>query len=60
MNIGNKIQALRNSKLWTQEQLAEMAGVSERTISRLENGEKIGKFNLQKIMDALNITDRSS
>ncbi|WP_341299736.1 helix-turn-helix transcriptional regulator [Lysinibacillus sp. FSL H8-0500] len=54
MNIGKKIQSLRNSKLWTQEQLAEMAGVSERTISRLENGEKIGKFNLQKIMDALN------
>ncbi|WP_431810642.1 helix-turn-helix domain-containing protein [Lysinibacillus capsici] len=56
MNIGKKIQALRNSKLWTQEQLAEMAGVSERTISRLENGEKIGKFSLQKIMDTLNTT----
>lgn len=54
MNIGKKIQALRDSKLWTQEQLSEMAGVSERTVSRLENGEKIGKFSLQKIMDTLN------
>lgn len=54
MNIGEKIKVLRNSKLWTQEQLAEMAGVSERTVSRLENGGKISKFSLQKIMDTLN------
>lgn len=56
MKTGKKIQRLRNSKLWTQEQLAEKSGVSERTISRLENGETISKDSLQRILHALGVT----
>ncbi|NTZ19181.1 XRE family transcriptional regulator [Paenibacillus sp. JMULE4] len=36
MHIGLKIKQLRKLKLLTQAQLAEISGVSERTIRRLE------------------------
>lgn len=36
--IGLKVQALRKTKKMTQEQLAEIAGVSWRTMSNLERG----------------------
>lgn len=36
--LGNHIRLLRNEKKLTQEQLADMAGVSENTIATLESG----------------------
>jgi y4mF family transcriptional regulator len=36
--LGNHIRALRNKKGLTQEQLADLAGVSENTIVTLESG----------------------
>ena len=38
LQIGLKVQALRKTQNMTQEQLAEIAGVSWRTISNLERG----------------------
>ena len=35
----DKIKMWRKERLWTQEQIAEMAGVSLRTIQRIEKGE---------------------
>lgn len=37
--IGNFISACRNEKGLTQAQLAEMLGVSDKSISRWENGD---------------------
>ena len=39
MEIGKKIQALRESRNLTQEELAELMGVSTRQLQRLESGE---------------------
>lgn len=36
----NKVKALRLARAWSQEQLAEMAALSVRTVQRIENGEQ--------------------
>jgi transcriptional regulator with XRE-family HTH domain len=36
--VGERVRALRKSKNWSQEQLAEKAKVSQGTLSRIENG----------------------
>lgn len=38
MEIADRIRALRESKGWTQEDLAEEAGIGPATVSRLERG----------------------
>lgn len=53
LHIGQKIKELRNLKLWTQEKLAEIASVSERTIRRLEAGENTQKETLLLVLNAL-------
>lgn len=53
MHIGLKIKELRNLKLWTQAQLAELSGVSERTIRRLEGTGKAESATLLSILKAL-------
>lgn len=53
MHIGFKIKELRNLKLWTQAKLAEIAGVSERTIRRLEAGGNAEKETLLLVLNAL-------
>lgn len=53
MHTGQKIKELRNLKLWTQSKLAEIAGVSERTIRRLEAGENTEKETLLLVLNAL-------
>ena len=48
VEIGEKIRALRESKGMSQEQLAELIGVSKNSISKYENGQaemKIGVYN---------------
>jgi len=37
MTVGEKVRKYRTKRKMTQERLAEMAGVSRKTISRLEN-----------------------
>ncbi|MDZ7324824.1 helix-turn-helix domain-containing protein [Kosakonia sacchari] len=36
----NKVKALRLARAWSQEQLAEMAALSVRTVQRIENGDQ--------------------
>lgn len=38
--MSNKFREYRLARAWSQEQLAEMAGLSTRTVQRIENGEQ--------------------
>ena len=38
----SKVKAMREANDWSQEQLAEMAGLSTRTIQRIERGQRAG------------------
>ena len=40
MNSSNQVKQLRLQHAWSQEQLAELTGVSVRTIQRIENGDR--------------------
>lgn len=40
MNSSHQVKQLRLQRAWSQEQLAELAGVSVRTIQRIENGDR--------------------
>lgn len=53
MHNGLKIKELRELKLWTQEQLAEIAGISERTVRRFESTGNVQNATLLSIMEAL-------
>ena len=52
-NIGNYIANKRKQKNYTQEQLAELLGVSNKTISKWENGESYPEMD--KILKLCNI-----
>ena len=45
MTLGEKIQALRKSHSWSQEQLAERIGVTRQALSKWENGTAIPDTN---------------
>ncbi|MBL3645522.1 helix-turn-helix transcriptional regulator [Bacillus sp. RHFB] len=53
MHKGLKIKELRNLKLWTQAQLAEISGISERTVRRIESTGKAESATLLSILKAL-------
>lgn len=58
-SFGNKLKYLRNLKGLTQAQLAELAGVHEKHISKLEIGfYKPNYETLQKVYKALEIEDK--
>ena len=40
MSDSNKFRSLRLSRAWSQEQLAELSGLSVRTVQRIENGDQ--------------------
>jgi transcriptional regulator with XRE-family HTH domain len=42
MSSSNQVKQLRLQRAWSQEQLAELAGLSVRTIQRIENGDRPG------------------
>lgn len=57
MSIGSNIRRLRRAKDWTQEQLAEMVGVSRPLIAQLEGNLKPPTVPLGKaIAEALGCT----
>lgn len=57
MNIGERIKKFRYEKGLSTYQLSQMIGVSQSSISKLENGKrKIDSDFLEKIADALNIS----
>lgn len=51
--VGRRISATRLERQMTQAQLAEAAGVSKRTVERLENGEPTQLANLIRCLRAL-------
>ncbi|MCM1264743.1 MAG: helix-turn-helix domain-containing protein [Candidatus Gastranaerophilales bacterium] len=54
--FGRKLQQIRKSKGLTQEKLAELAGVHEKHISKLELGTYKPSFNtLSKVLSALDL-----
>lgn len=56
--LGRQLEQLRLSKNINQSALAAEAGVSRRTITRLENGEGISLDTLIRVMRALGVADR--
>ena len=56
--LGQKLERLRLSKNINQSVLAKEAGVSRRTITRVENGEGISLDTLIRVMRALGVVDR--
>lgn len=56
----NKIQLLREENRLTQKELAEKAGLSLRTIQRIEAGNIPKGFTLKALAESLNTTDRKS
>ena len=57
-DLGRRIELLRLSRNIQQLQLAREAGVSRRTITRLENGESVSLDTLLRVMRALGISGR--
>lgn len=54
--VGRRIRELRQKKGWSQEELAEEAGLHRTYIGQVERGEKsIGVENLFKIAKALGV-----
>ena len=56
--LGRRLEALRLSKNRNQSQIAQEAGVSRRTITRLENGQGVSLDTLIRVMGALGVVDR--
>lgn len=55
--IGIRIKTIRLSENMRQEELAELAGVSSKTIARLENGSSLSLDNFLSIMRVLRILE---
>lgn len=53
--VGERVKLARQTRLLTQAALAAKAGVSVKTVSRIEQGEDATLTTLQKIADALAI-----
>lgn len=56
MYNGRKIRELRELRCWTQEQLAEIAKLSPRTIQRLEKGQPASLESLRAVSQALQVS----
>jgi len=55
--VGQRIRALRKERKWTQEWVAEKAGVSVRYYAQVERGQRNPSLvSLQKIADGLGVT----
>ncbi|QGY32656.1 helix-turn-helix domain-containing protein [Pantoea cypripedii] len=52
----NKFRALRLERAWSQEQLAELSGLSTRTVQRIENGERPGLETLSALAAVFGVT----
>ena len=51
----NPVKAIRQSRLLTQQQLAELSGVGVNYISRIENGGGFGLQTAQRLAEALRV-----
>lgn len=55
MSLGDEIRAARLEHHWSQQQLAEVAGVSRPTVARVEGGEDVSTATLEKVAAALGL-----
>jgi len=55
LELGKKIQHLRKSKKWSQDDLEQYSGITKRTISKIENGfiDEVGIKKVELILDLL-------
>lgn len=53
--FGGVVKAQRKAKGWSQEQLAQAAGLSRPTVARLESGSAVSTATLAKIANSLGI-----
>jgi len=53
MSLGDEIRAARLTREWSQQQLAEAAGVSRPTVARVEGGEDVSTATLEKVAGVL-------
>ena len=55
-NVGEVIQEARRSRLWSQEKLSEVTGLSQSQISRIEAGERsVSLYTIAQIAKILRI-----
>ena len=56
--IGARIAALRKMNKWSQQQLADLAGISRQHVGRIEKGElvSVAYVTIQQIAEALGMT----
>ena len=55
--LGRRLAQARINSEWTQAMLAQEAGVSKRTVERLEAGGSIQSVNLIRVLRALNLLE---
>jgi len=60
LDICKRVMAVRLMKNINQRTIAEMAGVSQRTISRMENGKGVTLDTFIRVMSALGLADQFS
>lgn len=53
--FGGVVKAQRKAKGWSQEQLAQSAGLSRPTVARIESGNAVSTDTMAKVAAALNI-----
>lgn len=56
MSDTNKFKALRLKRAWSQEQLAELSGLSTRTVQRIENGDQPSLETLSALAAVFEVT----
>lgn len=56
--LGDRLAKRRLDRNWTQAEFAKQAGVSKRTIERLEAGESLQLSSLIRVCRALDLVDR--
>lgn len=56
MKVGNAIREIRKSKQMTQQQLAKICGITQASLSAIENGGRPGEDTLRAIAKALGIS----
>jgi transcriptional regulator with XRE-family HTH domain len=55
MNLAERVRSMRDRRAWSQEQLAEIAGVSIRTIQRVENGQPASFETLKSLASVFEV-----
>jgi diguanylate cyclase (GGDEF)-like protein len=53
---GKRVKELRNARGWTQEELAEQAEISPRTVEKLEAGKSVRHRTLMSVAEALGVS----